>query len=215
MGGSQFEVSQMYPTKEEFEEILEKKDVDTILSSYVFSGLPYSFRSVPEVHIRMIEQISRGLRVSKEDICIVGSARTGFSLSPLKYGEAFNNFSDIDVVVVSPKLFDPSWLEVVTHCRGPRSTHNKATWGRLLDHRDRHYVFNGWIYPNDMIGALGIGSRWLSTFSGLSRIRELSTRKVSGRLYRTWDHVKAYHTWSLQKLQESIVSRRIGRVGLR
>lgn len=200
----------MYPTKEEFEEILGKQSLDSILDKYLFSGLPFSFRLAPTGHDQMLERISKGLGIRREDICIVGSARIGFSLSPLKFGKAFNSHSDIDVVVVSPKLFDPSWINVLANRRMPWALLDQATRDSLDDHRCQHYIHRGWIYPDKILNALDIGYKWLATFSGLSLIPELSSRNVRGRLYRTWDHARVYHKWSLRKVQEGFVSKGSG-----
>ena len=50
------------------------------------------------------------LEINSSDVCIVGSAKLGFSLNPRNN---FSNFheekSDIDLVVVSRKIFDNFW----------------------------------------------------------------------------------------------------------
>ena len=194
----------MYPTKEEFEGLLQTREVDWIIDQHLFGGPPFYSSNQPNVHDRMIRAISTGLKVPRRDICVVGSARIGFSLSPPKFGEPFSQFSDIDIIVVSSELFDPSWLDIVGSRRTNSSTLRHRTRRHLSEHRERHYVYNGWIYPKSVVEALGIGERWLRTFNGLSRITELSSRSVGGRLYRTWDHARLYHRWSLESLKSTI-----------
>ena len=150
----------MYPTKEEFEELLRTREVDWIIDQHLFGGPPFYSSNHPNVHERMIRAISTGLKVPRRDICVVGSARIGFSLSPPKFGEPFSQFSDIDIVVVSPVLFDPSWLDIVASRRTNSSTLRQRTRHHLSEHRERHYVYSGWIYPKTVVEALGIGERW-------------------------------------------------------
>ena len=191
----------MYPTKEEFKEFLRTREMDWILDHHVFSGLPFYSSDQPKVHKQVSRAISKGLNVPLSDICVVGSARIGFSLSPLRFGEPFSPFSDIDIIVVSPSLFDPSWLDIL----GSQSTNlGQETRNRLRQHREYHYIYNGWIYPGSVLEALEIGERWLRTFNGLSHITELAGRSIGSRLYRTWDHARLYHQWSLQKVKDSI-----------
>ena len=198
MGGN------MYPNKDEFAAILRVQPLDSVLDTYLFEGLPYSFAEQPRLHQRMIRSLSRGLNVPQQDICIVGSARLGFSLAPDRYGEPFSDLSDLDVVIVSTELFDPSWLDILTNRRVPWSELRQATRTRLIEHREKYHVYNGWIYPNSVAEALDIGERWLSTFNGLSTIPDLSSRRIGGRLYRTWEHARHYHLRSLTQLRQSI-----------
>ena len=191
----------MYPTRVEFEALLKTRTIDWIIDNYIFDGQPFYSADAPEVHNQMVRAISIGLKVPQDDICVVGSARIGFSLSPLKFGEPFSDFSDIDICIVSSSLFDPSWLDIIEKRRTQPATMNSRTKFQLREHRERHYVFNGWIYPKSVVQALEIGQRWLRTFNGLSRISELASRTISGRLYRTWAHARLYHRGSLEKVK--------------
>ena len=196
----------MYPTKEEFTKILSTRTLDWIIDNYLFSGLPFYSSHQPLLHPEMIRTLSKGLDVPEGDICVVGSARIGFSLSPLKFGEPFSAYSDIDIVVISRTLFDPSWLDIVGRRRLNSSTLHPRTSQRLREHREHHYIYNGWIYPESIVEALEIGERWLRTFNGLSQIPELASRTVGGRLYRTWEHARLYHEWSLSKVKQAAFS---------
>lgn len=193
-----------YPTKEEFVDMLRNERLDQIVDEHLFAGMPFSFSAQTEVYQAMIKAISSGLQVSQNDICVVGSARIGFSLSPHKFGEPFGRYSDIDIIVVSSSLFDASWIDMLTNRRGMWSSFQGRTRDSLIEHREKYYIYNGWIYPLSVAEALSIGHPWLSTFNGLSRIPELSGRPISSRLYRTWDHARAYHRRSLRSVLKAI-----------
>ena len=193
-----------YPTVEEFKDLLRTKKLDWILDRHVLTGLPACFSEDPGMHDVMMDSLARGLRVGREDIRVVGSARMGFSLAPKKFGQKFNKFSDIDIVVVSPEHFDSSWIDIVTKRRVRWSSLRAATRKNLVSHRDNHYVYNGWIYPMGIVEAISIGGIWLNAFNGLSTIPKLSGRQVSGRLYRSWDHAKFYHRRSLLRIKQQV-----------
>lgn len=195
----------MYPTKDEFRELLNTHPIDWIIDNHLFDGLPFYSCHSPEVHDQMVHEIAAGLEIPQIDICVIGSARIGFSLSPAKFGQPFGEYSDIDILVVSQSLFDPSWLDMLNRWGRKRIRLNDQTKRRLENHREYHYVYNGWIYPGSLVQVLGIGQRWLRTFNGLSRITALAGRTVGGRLYRTWDHARYYHRWSLGRVKEEIV----------
>ena len=194
----------MYPTKDDFRELLRTRDLDWIIDEHLFQGTPFYSADEPDVHDAMVRAISIGLKVPRDDICVVGSARVGFSLSPPKFGEPFGQFSDIDIIVVSSVLFDPSWLDILGLRRKHSAVLHRNTRQRLQEHRERHYIYNGWIYPSSILETLEIGERWLETFNGLSRIPEFAGRPVEARLYRTWDHARLYHRWSFTRLQTAI-----------
>ena len=194
----------MHLTKDEFVELLNTRSVDWIVDNHVFGGPNfYSFRK-PQVYRQMMSAISIGLQVPPTDIHVIGSARIGFSLSPNKFGERFNQYSDIDICVVSNSLFDSSWIDILANERHARTNLNPQTRQHLRNHREYHYVYNGWMYPGALVPVLRIGTRWMRTFNGLSRIAELATRSISGRLYRTWDHARLYHQWSLRRVKQTI-----------
>ena len=193
-----------YPTVEEFKDLLRTKKLDWILDRYVLTGLPSCFVDDPSMYNVMMDSIARDLPVARGDIRVVGSARTGFSLAPNKFGQKFNKYSDIDIVVVSQDHFDSSWVDIVTKRRVRWSSLREVTRKNLESHRDSHYVFNGWIYPIGIAEVIGIGRNWFNAFNGLSKIPELSGRQVHGRLYRTWDHAKFYHRRGLSKIKQQL-----------
>lgn len=194
----------MYPTADEFVELLNERPVDWIIDNYLFRGLPFYSSHRPELHSQLLRAISTGLRIPPQDICVIGSARLGFSLSPPKFGTPFNQFSDIDVCVVSNSLFDPSWLDILKKGRKGPVALTPRTESSLRRHREDHYVYNGWMYPESILQVLNIGQVWLRTFNGLSRITEFATRSIGSRLYRTWDHARLYHRWSLGRLRAKL-----------
>lgn len=202
----------MFPTKEEFEILLKTTDIDSIIDNHLFGGAPFYSSHQPQVHRQMVRQVSRGLKVPKQDICVVGSGRIGFSLAPQKFGEPFGQFSDLDIVVVSAELFDPSWLDILTIRLRNRPNITRQTRYNLQSHRENHYIHNGWIYPSSVIEALDIGQLWLRTFNGLSRITELAGRQIGARLYRTWDHARTYHRRGLVQLRRQLLDHGLAEV---
>lgn len=53
--------------------------------------------------------ISKKLEVHYNDIAVAGSAKLGFSINPNKKLKAFDNSSDIDIVIISRKYFYMFW----------------------------------------------------------------------------------------------------------
>ena len=184
--------------------MLNSRTLDWIIDNQLFSGVPFYSSGSPELHRQMTQEIADGLMVQESDICVVGSGRIGFSLSPLKFGRHFSDNSDLDIVVVSASIFDPSWVDALTRNRPDGVKMDDRTRRVLGRHRDHHYIYNGFMYPDSLHRVLRVGTSWLRTFNGLSQIPRLSGRIVKGRLYRTWDHARIYHQRSLDKVKQKV-----------
>ena len=157
------------------------------------------------------------LGVRTAEVLVVGSASTGFSLSPDAYPRAFHDYSDIDVAVVSEELFDTVWKSLLEwgHPRRYRLPELESQW--FKDREDD--VFWGWItpgrlyfdglrYKEDLGGARDFRVKWFNFFRSLGTQfpdSPLSSHEVNGRLYRTRAHLLAYHSESLRRLRYRLV----------
>jgi hypothetical protein len=183
-----------YPTSEEFAELLGRSKLQDVVESYIFRGLPYAFRDDETSYLRLVAHVSDGLGVPGENLTLIGSGRIGFSLDPAKYGTPFSDASDLDMVVVSPELFDACWLDLLRPRRGyHRLPQSVQSWH--LDHRQ--HVYYGRIWPHKLPGIVDLSRRWFNVFKSASRYPELAVHEVHGLLYRTWDHAKFYHVYGL------------------
>lgn len=84
----------------------------------VLGRCPWIFETV-ETYRAWQASVASEVAVGSEDVCIVGSAATGYSLSPLKPGRAFRRLSasgeqtsDIDIALIAPNLFMVAWEAV-------------------------------------------------------------------------------------------------------
>jgi hypothetical protein len=203
-----------YLTVEQFKDTLANDPLASITQQHIFGGTPYVFRHDPEYYDLLIGHVRQGINVLKENIIVVGSAKTGFSLNPDNFPREFSETSDIDVVVVSPELFDRVWL-ILLAWHYPRRLVNlgavEGNWARLR----RKDIYWGWFVP-DQIRYEGISFpealkplrdfsvTWFDTFQSLSLLPEFGSRTVSGRLYRTWEHALRYHVEGLRMIRHRI-----------
>ena len=76
---------------------------------WLSEGIPHAFRKCPAVYDSVRCWLSACLRdhsVHAKDIGIVGSARLGASFVPAKLGKPFSSASDLDLFIVSKRLFE-------------------------------------------------------------------------------------------------------------
>jgi hypothetical protein len=209
-----------YLTVGQFKEALANSPLPAITQQHVFDGLPYVFRDEPTSNDLLVRHVSEALGVPGENITIVGSAKIGFSLNPNNFPREFSDASDIDVVVVSEELFDRVWM-ILLEWHYPRrnmelgrveggwmrSRRGDIYWGWLVPD-EIHY--EGLSFPNVLRPLRDISAKWFDTFQSLSLYPEFAAHRVSGRLYRTWDHAIRYHTDGLRQIRDAIVTRQKG-----
>jgi len=102
------------PSAEDFKNLVVSLDNHQLLAKvFLLEGTPLVFKGSPMKYTVFREQVGDQFGIGSQDVCIVGSAKLGFSPSPgrkkdgtLRYGTPFAETSDVDVVIVSFELFD-------------------------------------------------------------------------------------------------------------
>lgn len=136
--------------------------------------------------------------VSPDDIRLVGSSRFGVSMNPKpeKLFREFNARSDLDVVIVSEKLFSEIWDAFL-----------KAHYGGYKWIKGRHGedVFRKFI---SLLGAERYQTDYLRDTSrrldGMKKQVLLATglnRELKYRIYHNWDAALDYHASGVMALQ--------------
>jgi len=177
------------------------------------------------------EQVADRFGVGSQDVCIVGSAKLGFSPSPFKFGTPFSQTSDVDVVIISQPLFydgsrqlftelnrmSPAVSEVMPFLgRGHAGTDHRPVVD-LEDWRDvkdalRNFVFenfNPGLLPdyhhlrNDIFDKIG-------STSGLFLALEpkVFVSKIRARIFRTWKAAEEFYGYTLRQAKSSLIHQR-------
>jgi hypothetical protein len=97
---------QKTPTSEEFKQLILALDNHRVLAKvFLLKGTPFVFENRPMKYVIFREQVADRFEIGSQDVCIVGSAKLGYSPSPQKFGTPFAETSDVDVVIISEPLF--------------------------------------------------------------------------------------------------------------
>lgn len=198
----------------DFELDLLTKDIDWVIDEYIFGGDVYVYRDSPVTGDILLSHLAETLEVITEDVRIVGSAKIGFSLSPDNYPRRFSVTSDVDVVIVNEELFDRIWTTILrwhyprrrigfSGANGDwmRGRRKDVYWGSIYPEKIK---YRGLYFPEALAPLRDISTRWFNAFRSLSRKPEFADRNVSGRLYRTWDHARLYHTYGLLQIKGNL-----------
>lgn len=213
------------PTAEEFKELVVRLDSHRILAKvFLLEGTPYVFEQSPMKYVIFREQVADQFNIGSQDVCIVGSAKLGFSPSPHKYGTPFKDTSDVDVVIISEPLFDRGSRELfgvlnkldppVHSLRpflppqagkdkgGQRPVVDLADWKNVKE-AIRNFVFqnfNPGLLPPDHSLRREIFENIGST-AGLFLALEpqVFVSKIRGRVFRTWKAAEDYYANTLRE----------------
>src|SRR5216684_4062565 len=199
-------------TAQEFKALLLAAPLDKLVHETIFGGEVYAFRDVPQALTTLkTHLVSRLHLLNPDNVVVVGSAKTGFSVAPDTFARQFSQDSDIDVVIVDEALFDACWITLVRwhYLRPNRMVSREFRWAR--DRIDD--IYWGWLSPDRIkfesvskSQALeplrDLGTQWFNAFKSVGLYPEFATRNVNGRLYRTWAHALEYHVSGLRRIKE-------------
>ena len=76
-----------------------------IIRLWMTEGIPFAFKNHPILYEEVRGFIANGTNVNPKEVTLVGSGRTGYSLSKSEWGRPFNNGSDFDFVIISNEMY--------------------------------------------------------------------------------------------------------------
>lgn len=142
--------------------------------------------------------MSSKLSLHVNNIAIVGSAKMGFSLSPLKDYRLFNEESDIDLVVVSESLFKSSWFAFL-------ELHNKGYLNPYA-HVAKN-IFKGFVSLKQIDTRSEFFSDWARKVEPLKKDFQTMfniPHEINYRIYDSWESVERYHIAGLRTLKSAL-----------
>ncbi len=203
-------------TADEFREIVnEKSDADLLGPCFRDDTLPYVFEPEPRAWPAFRAEVGNQIGVEPTDLRIVGSGRLGFSLKPGSNLKAYNDKSDIDLVVVSSNSFDQLWFGLLGAFYPRPPVLNQVDGGWLKARKNELYT--GWLSPLDVRwgidrsihgrrakAILEFNALWFNTLKKAARHVPMRHEDINGRLYRTWQHADMYHLHSTASLRKAL-----------
>lgn len=195
---------------------------DILAKVFLLEGTPHVFEKSPMKYMIFREQVADRFDVGYQDVCIVGSAKLGFSPSPQKFGKAFAEESDVDVVVISEEMFDRGTLKLFEYLNrsGPPlakfgfgkppakevSKVSEAEW-RSVKEGIRNYVyqnFNPGLLPDGDSLRVEIFQKIRSTAPLFMALEpKIFVSKIRCRFFRNWKAAEGYYSNTLRQLAKT------------
>src|SRR5882672_6522179 len=98
---------------DDFKALLLTQPLDGIVTEHIFGAKPHIATKQPSALPTLRRHLCPRLNLKEENVIIVGSAQTGFSLDPDKFPARFTARSDIDVLIVDNEIFDKFWMTML------------------------------------------------------------------------------------------------------
>lgn len=151
-------------------------------------------------HFKVI--VSDALGVPVKNIAIIGSSKTGYSLTPNRNFDKFGEQSDLDLVVVSKELFESLWSSHLDFKNSIVKSRNYS-YSEVAKNIFRHFIS---VADKDIDASmLSYFSEWISTVGALKRTLEQQfgiPAEINYRVYDSWTYVELYHVTGLNSLLE-------------
>ena len=184
--------------------LLDEDGVEIVSSQYLFSSNVWFFAQrfnngkQYEQYDLFKAYFSKRLKLPTNDIAIVGSAKTGFSLAPAKDFSPFHEGSDIDIAIVSPKIFRDSWeayLQLKSENRLPN---------QKIIARD---IFRRFVTLKNPPSGSKYFDEWSKLVDPFKKDLQLTfgmPNEINYRIYKSWDDAKRYHNDGLFEIAKKI-----------
>lgn len=84
-----------------------RNEIKSLIRHFIVNNVPYAFKDKPILYEQIAQYISDKLEIAPSEVKLIGSAKTGFSISPLpNYGRPFGQNSDLDFSIINEELFN-------------------------------------------------------------------------------------------------------------
>lgn len=173
---------------------------------HLLHGTPHVFVGREGEFFDFRRRIADKFHVGFHEVFVVGSAKLGFS--PYKEKE-FDLDSDIDVVIVSDKLFD-DFSDQIRIYQGELRRSRRAVSTRELNtyHEFLEYAALGWIRPDKMPLSFTFSSvkdDWFKFFRSISNGKsEVGNFKVAAGIFKSYSHLESYLLEGLIEVYEAL-----------
>ena len=149
-------------------------------------------------HFRLKEQICEHFGIEFNNVILVGSGKLGFSIKSEKRFHSFGEDSDIDVAVVSTKLFQNIWEEAYLYKKSGAYWPKSASFFR--------YLSEGWIRPDKLPSSdyFSFTATWWDFFNGITVSKCYGPYKIRAGLYHSMFFLQEYQKICIEQCIEEL-----------
>lgn len=187
-------------------ELVDTIDDDNLLDfcrKRILHGTPFVFNDRIEDFYEFRKRIANEFSVSFHEVYITGSAQLGFS--PRK-GTEFSYDSDVDVSIVSTKLFEKIMGSVYKYQMELRLNRRAITERELKMYHDfLEYIAIGWMRPDKLPLSFQMSELkkdWFDFFKSISNGKsEVGNYKVAAGVFRDYSCLEQYTLSGIKEIR--------------
>jgi hypothetical protein len=170
--------------------------------NHFFAMAPFAYRGAAgTAYDEFQAEIAALLAVPADNVCLIGSARTGFSLNRDHLLKGFGYQSDLDLVVVSSDAFDRCWDELIKNTQAFKLAGDEE-WRRLKKTRDN--FFNGYLRADQLPSGCTLSREWFPLLAGPFRCPVARRYPVKAWLFKSWTHATECYKGHMALIQADI-----------
>ncbi|MBD2212658.1 hypothetical protein H6G27_22685 [Nostoc linckia FACHB-104] len=172
-----------------------------IVQKYIIHGTPYIFKNNEDKYFNLKHEIARHFNENPANLHMVGSGKLSFSIAPKKLWNPFSDTSDIDMAIISQRIFENFWSELYDFniLLKSRTENEQKLYNRFLKN-----FFKGWIRPDLFPFGYPGKNKWLDYCRSISY--KFSEQKVNCAIYYNFDFFEKYHISNINKLRQEEIT---------
>jgi hypothetical protein len=193
--------------------VLENSDV--VVQKYLIEGESFFFKKFynDNEEFSFKKELANSLNVHIRDIAIIGSGKLGYSIKPDENSfyqfksfdfnhthDSDNEKSDLDVAIISSRLFDKQLVSIYEHTDCYRDTEfnskgKRASFGRyiLQGWLNTEHIPDGYVISNEIIEAQNI-------------FENKYKREINYGIYKSWYFFEKYHINNIDRLKLNLIA---------
>ncbi len=196
-------ISNVYATPIDFKDfynLTSDSEKRSIIRHFIINNVPYAFKDKPVLYEQLIQYIADKLQISTNDIKLIGSAKTGFSISPPpNFGKEFGSHSDLDFLIINEDIFFSLELEFNTWANqyknkeiSSNNSKQEFYWNHNLYEVPKYQLKNGFIdtykIPNlsNFPTTQKLNNSLFLVSTNLNKFHSIKIKGASVRVYKTW-----------------------------
>lgn len=167
----------------------------SLVRHFIVNNIPFAFKDKPILYEQITQYISDKLQISPTEVKLIGSAKTGFSISPLPdYGKSFGQHSDLDFSIVNEDLFNKLEDEF----------NDWSDQFKLNEIASHNPTEQGYWLQNLKSGLRQLNNGFIDTHYIPNREQFATTRKINNSLWLIQKYLDETHSIKVKKASASI-----------
>jgi hypothetical protein len=186
--------------------IEENDELIDLCRKKILHGIPHIFNEKEDTYYEFRKRVSINFGIDFHEVFITGSAKLGFSPHKRKM---FDYDSDVDIAIVSPKLYDKILDIICEYQMELRNSRRAVTSQEIKMYHDfLEYTAIGWIRPDKLPISFKVGklkNEWFEFFNSISHGKsEIGNYQASAGVFKTHQHFEKYTISGFRKLKKSL-----------